>query len=247
MMGLSALYGELIPRTGGRPSRIDAYTVSIALATGLTLLLVFSETGRGVEEEPAVAREPGRARDRAPGFSGDGRGAVARGDRLRGLFRIHGPVLFWPDFSGLLSEFSVLGRGLPPIEMFVQAAPLALAAYIIGSATSSPARRSSRKPAATGPTIRLTLDPRRTHLSIGLRNAGIALLGGPSSRCKGRCGRGRQSWWRSAGAAAPKRLRSLMDGVSSYYFFGLPLFYFVGPALELLRPALDVRSRSRSS
>jgi hypothetical protein len=38
----------------------------------------------------------------------------------------------------------------------------------------------------------------------------------------------------------PKAMRSLFDGIASYYGFGIPLFYFIGPILELFRPALDV-------
>jgi hypothetical protein len=35
-------------------------------------------------------------------------------------------------------------------------------------------------------------------------------------------------------------MRNLFDGVGSYYSLGVPFLYFVAPALELFRPALDV-------
>jgi hypothetical protein len=51
--GLSAIYGEFIPRSGGRPARLDAFTVSILVAVGLSLLLMFSKP-----LEPWKARYP---------------------------------------------------------------------------------------------------------------------------------------------------------------------------------------------
>ena len=65
--GLSALYGELIPRSEGQPSRVEAYTVSIALATLVTLLLVFSKPmEKWKESRPWLAKLA--ALGIAPGF-----------------------------------------------------------------------------------------------------------------------------------------------------------------------------------
>ncbi len=238
--GLSALYGELVPRSGGRPSRIDAYTISIALATGVTLLLVFSKP---VEEwkktRPWLANLA--ALGIAPGFFL----AMVVGPWLgeidySGFFQYAGPLLFLPDFGGLARDFSVLGRGAPSAELLIQAAPLALAAYIIGFGDIITGTAVLEEAGRDRPDDPLPLDPRRTHLSIGLRNAGIALVGGPFFPLQGPLWTGATVVVAERWRRGPKAMRSILDGVASYYFFGLPLLYFFGPALELLRPALDI-------
>jgi len=238
--GLSALYGELMPRSGGRPSRIDAYTVCIALATGLTLLLVFSKP---VEEwkktRPWLANLA--ALGIAPGFFlamlvGPWAGEID----YAGFLSYSGPVVFLPDFASLFREYSVLGRGLPSAELFVQAAPLAVAAYIIGFGDIITGTAILEEAGRDRPDDPPPLDPRRTHLSIGLRNAGIGLIGGPFFPLQGPMWTGATVVVAERWRRGPRAMRSILDGVSSYYAFGLPLLYFIGPALELLRPALDV-------
>ena len=85
-----------------------------------------------------------------------------------------------------------------------------------------------------------SLDPRRTHLSIGLRNAAVALVGGPFFPLQGPLWTGATVVVAERWRRGPQAMRRLIDGVASYYAFGIPFFYFIGPVLELLRPALDV-------
>ena len=122
----------------------------------------------------------------------------------------------------------------------MQAAPLALAAYIIGFGDIITGTAILEEAGRDRPDDPPALDSRRTHLSIGLRNAAIALVGGPFFPLQG-------PLWTGATVVVAERwrrgrdsMRSLIDGVASYYFMGLPLLYFIAPALELLRPALDV-------
>ena len=238
--GLSALHGELIPRSGGRPSRLDAYTVSITIATAVTLLLVFSKPVEAWKKRyPWVAAVA--ALGIAPGFflamvAGPWLGEIS----YQGFFQYDGPVFFLPDFSGLWRDFSVLGRGLPPAEMFVRAGPLALAAYVIGFGDIITGTAILEEAGRDRPDDPPALDPRRTHLSIGLRNAAVALVGGPFFPLQGPLWTGATVVVAERWRRGPKAMRSLFDGVASYYFFGLPTLYFIGPALELLRPALDI-------
>jgi hypothetical protein len=238
--GLSALHGELLPRSGGRPSRLDAYPVCILIATAVTLLLVFSKPlDAWKRDRPWLARLA--ALGIAPGFflamvAGPWLGEIS----YQGLVQYDGPVFFLPDFPGLFRDFSVLGRGLPSAELLLQAAPLALAAYIIGFGDIITGTAILEEAGRDRPDDPPPLDPRRTHLSIGLRNAGMALVGGPFFPLQGPLWTGATVVVAERWRRGPQAMRSLFDGIASYYFFGLPLLYFIGPALELLRPALDV-------
>ena len=250
--GLSAIYGEFIPRSGGRPSRMDAFTISILVAVGVTLMLMFS-----------VPLERWRARFRwfslvaslgiAPGFflamivgpwAGEISYAAFRdsfyspetGDWSFGL----GSVLFLPDFAGLWTGYSLFGHGIPSVEMFARALPIALAAYVIGFGDIITGTAILKDAAAKRPDEVIPINERRTHLSVGLRNLGIALTAGPFFPLQG-------PLWTGATVVVAERYRrgreamdSLYGGVFSYYFFGLPFFFFVAPLLELFRPVLDV-------
>jgi hypothetical protein len=69
---------------------------------------------------------------------------------------------------------------------------------------------------------------------------GIAFTAGPFFPLQG-------PLWTGATVVVAERYRrgreamdSLFGGVFSYYFFGIPFFFFVAPLLELFRPVLDV-------
>jgi MFS family permease len=250
--GMSAVYGEFIPRSGGRPSRIDAYTISILLAVGVTLLLMFS-----------APLERWKARFRwlafvsslgiAPGFflamvAGPWLGEVSYASFRSFFFSPQtgewsfgaGNVFFLPDFAGLLSGFSLFGHGLPDVAMYANALPLALAAYVIGFGDIITGTAIVRDAAAERPDEVVPIDERRTHLSVGLRNLGVALTGGPFFPLQG-------PLWTGATVVVTERYRrgrqgmdSLFGGIFSYYFFGIPFFFFIAPLLELFRPVLDI-------
>ena len=238
--GMAAIYGEFIPRSGGRDSRIDSYTVCIMAATVLTMLLLFS-----VPLEKWKKRWPWLATVAslgiAPGFFlamivGPLVGEIS----YEGFLSYDGPVFYMPDFSGLLAGFSVIGQGLPSPGAFFQALPLAFAAYVIGFGDIITGTAILGDAARHRPDEKITFDACRTHLQIGLRNVGVATIGGPFFPLQG-------PLWTGATVVIAERYRrgrehmdSLWDGLASYAFFGLPFMYFIGPMLELLRPVLDV-------
>ncbi len=250
--GLSAIYGEFIPRSGGRPARIDAFTISIFVAVGVTLLLMFS-----------VPLERWRMRFRwfariaslgiAPGFFlamviGPWVGEISYASFRESFFSPAtgawsfglANVIFLPDFVGLWNGFSLFGHGIPGVEMFARALPLALAAYVIGFGDIITGTAILKDVAERRPDEIIPIDERRTHLTVGLRNLGIALTAGPFFPLQG-------PLWTGATVVVAERYRrgreamdSLFGGVFSYYFFGIPFFFFVAPLLELFRPVLDV-------
>jgi len=238
--GMSAVYGEFLPRTGGRPSRMDAYTISILAATALTMLLVFSEpVARWKQTRPWLRVLAGLGI--APGFFlamlvGPWVGEVS----YQAFREYSGAVLFWPDFSGLFSGFSVLGRGLPEPAMFIRALPLALAAYVIGFGDIITGRALIEEAAADRPDDPISFSELRTHLQLGIRNAGIALLGGPFFPLQGPLWTGATVVVAERWRQGRKGMQSLFSGITSYYMLGLPFLYFVRPAMEFLRPVLDV-------
>jgi hypothetical protein len=124
--------------------------------------------------------------------------------------------------------------------MFAQAVPLALAAYVIGFGYIITGTAIVNDAAAHRPDEVIPIDERRTHLSVGLRNLGVAVTGGAFFPLQGPI-------WTGATVVVAERYRrgrqamdSLFGGIFSYYFFGIPFFFFVAPLIELFRPALDI-------
>lgn len=250
--GMSGIYGEFIPRSGGRPSRIDAYTICILLAVGVTLLLMFSAP---LERWKARFHWIGfiASLGIAPGFflamvAGPWVGEVSYASFQSFFYSPQtgqwsfgpGNVFFLPDFAGLLAGFSLFGHGLPNAAMFARALPLALAAYVIGFGYIITGTAIVKDAAAQRPDETIPIDERRTHLSVGLRNLGVVLTGGPFFPLQGPI-------WTGATVVVAERYRrgrpamdSLFGGIFSYYFFGIPFFFFVAPLLELFRPVLDI-------
>lgn len=238
--GLSAIYGEFIPRSGGRPARMEALTISILVAAGVSLLLMFSKP-----LEPWKARYPWlrvlASMGIAPGFFVGALAGWFVGElRFDEFAAYSGPVVFWPDFSGLIANFSVLGLGLPSAAAFVHAIPLALVAYLVGFTDIITGTAILQDAAKNRPDQVIPFDNRRTHLSLGLRNAGIALVGGPFFPLQGPLWAGATIVVSERYRRGKKEMQSIFSGVSSYYVLGIPWAYFIAPLLVLLRPTLDI-------
>jgi hypothetical protein len=238
--GLSAIYGEFIPRSGARPARLDAFTVSILAAVGLSLLLMFSKP-----LEPWKARYPWlralASMGIAPGFFVGALAGWFVGEvRFDDFAAYSGPLLFWPDFSSLVSNFSVLGLGLPSLTAFAHALPLALVAYLVGFTDIITGTAILQDAAAARPDEPIPFDNRRTHLSLGIRNTGIALVGGPFFPLQGPLWAGAMIVVSERYRRGKQEMQSIFSGVGSYYLFGIPWAYFIAPLLELLRPTLDI-------
>ena len=250
--GMSAVYGEFIPRSGASPSRIEALPVCILLAVCVSLLLLFSEPierwkkrYRGVAFLGALGIAPGFF---AAMVVGPWVGEVSyRGfqsyfvDAETGQWIFNpGDIFFLPEFGTLLSGFSPLYQGLPSLEFFAAALPLAVAAYVIGFGDIITGTAIVGDAARERPDEHVPIDERRTHLTIGCRNLLMAVLAGPFFPLQG-------PLWTGATVVVAERYRrgrkemdSIFGGIFSYLMFGIPIFYFIRPLLELFRPVLDV-------
>jgi hypothetical protein len=237
--GLSAFYGETLPRSGDRLPRLEAYPVSIALATGVTLLLLYSKPLAAWRERSRAAAFVSSL-GVAPGFLwamlvGPWFGEID----YSGLASYSGGLLFVPDFAGL-GEFNVLGRGLPPTEMFAAALPLAAIAYLVAVGDLVTGEGLVRDAVQHRTDEAIRFDRRRSHLTLGARNAAVGLLGGPFFPLQGPLWAGATVIVTERYRRGPQAMQTLFSGIASYYLLGLPVLYFCAPALALFRPALDV-------
>lgn len=250
--GMSAIYGEFVPRQGGRPSRFEEYTVCILLAVGITLLLLFStplekwkQRFKGMEFLASLGIAPGFFTAMVVG-PWVGELSYQSFKELffspttgEWVFRFD-DVLFLPNFEELFSHFSILSRGIPDSSYFISAVPLALAAYVIGFGDIITGTAILNDAARDRKDEKIPIDEHRTHLSVGIRNIAHGLIAGPFFPLHG-------PLWTGATVVVAERYRrgrkamdSIFSGIFSYYLFGIPLAYFFQPLLALVQPVLDV-------
>ena len=254
--GLSAIVGEFSSKGETLP-RVLQYPVCITLATGVTLLLLFSQPLEKLKARFGWLAVLGGL-GMAPGFIL----AMVVGpfvseveykefnalffDPTSGEFVFTFKNLFFiPDVAGLVSGYSPFSSESGILQnldtgVFLAALPLALAAYVIGFGdivTGTAILKSAR---AERPDEEIEFDEHRTHLSLGIRNLAQAAICGPFFPLQG-------PLWTGAMVVVTERyrrgreaMRSIFDGISSYYLFGIPLLLFIKPVVLLYQPVLGV-------
>ena len=254
--GLSAIVGEFSSKGEAAP-RVLQYPVCITLATGVTLLLLFSQPLEKLKARFGWLAVLGGL-GMAPGFIlamviGPWVSEVGY-DEFKALF-FHpqsgefvftlGDLVFLPDIAGLVSGYSPFSSesGILQnldIEVFLAALPLALAAYVIGFGDIGTGTAILKSASAQRPDEKIDLDEHRTHLSLGIRNLVQAGICGPFFPLQG-------PLWTGAMVVVTERyrrgreaMRSIFDGISSYYLFGVPLLLFCKPLVLLYQPVLGV-------
>lgn len=211
-----------------------ATPVSTILACTVALILLFSE--------PFA-----KLRQRFPAA-----GALAAFGLLPGfvLAAVVGPLVgeveydiqwgfFIPHFRESFAEVSPFAIGWPGWQMYLAALPVAAITYIIlfgdlitGQAVIADAQEDR-------PDERIAHDARRSHLSLGLRNIAMG-ISAPLFPTQGSLWAGVhvvivQRWRQGAGT-----MRSLHDGMHSYYMMGLPFIFFLLPLITGLKPLMGI-------
>lgn len=147
--------------------------------------------------------------------------------------------IFIPPLAETWAKVSPWAIGWPSLEMMLAALPLAIVTYIIlfGDLITGQAVIADAQPQR--PDEPIELDARRSHLSLGLRNL-LMGVSAPFFPTQGALWTGVhvvivQRWRKGA-----RTLRSLHDGLHSYYLMGLPIIFLLLPLLTGLKPLMGV-------
>jgi hypothetical protein len=233
---------------GGQKPWIEVYPVTILLATIICLFLMFSVPLERYKQKykwilglASLGLAPGFA---VALFVGPFAGEFNYGGLSELMQRPDMSTaerwFFWPPFGELFRQYSPLAIGFPELRSFIDALPLAVAAYIIGFGDIVTGNEILKEPMKERPDEVVELNETRTHLSVGVRNAAQCLIGGPFFPLQGML-------WTGAMVVVAERYRrgreamdSIFSGIFSYYVFGLPVLFLVRPVVEFFRPALVV-------
>jgi len=149
------------------------------------------------------------------------------------------PGFLWPPMGSLMEKVSPFYIGWPSVEMFLATLPLALITYTILFGDLITGMEMIREAAPQRPDEKVEFDINRSHFSLAVRN-GVMALFAPFFPTQG-------TLWAGVHVVVVQRWRqgrdavdSIFSGISSYYVFGLPLFFFVLPIVTALTPLMPI-------
>ena len=144
-----------------------------------------------------------------------------------------------PPFMDTWAKVSPLAIGWPDWEMYLAALPLALVTYVILFGDLVAGNEILRDAGADRPDEHIDIDTTRSHWSLGIRNAVMAVAA-PMFPTQG-------SVWAGVHVVIVQRWRqgrhamdSLHSGIHSYYFMGLPFVFLLLPLLTGLKPLMGI-------
>ena len=145
----------------------------------------------------------------------------------------------WPPIGDMWAKASPLAIGWPSFEMFKAGLPLAIVAYILLFGDWVTGNALIRDAAANRPDEKIDINPTRSHISVGIRNAVMALVA-PAFPTQG-------SLWTGVHVAVVQRWKegrksvdSLHSGIHSYNMMGLPFIFLLLPLITMMKPLMGI-------
>jgi len=121
----------------------------------------------------------------------------------------------------------------------MEALPLAFVAYILVFGDLVTGNELIKGAAASRPDEKIDLNPTRSHISLAIRNAVMAIIA-PFFPTQGALWTGVQVIVIQRWQQGRKTMDSMFDGIGSYFTFSLPLTYMLLPLITLVKPLMGV-------
>lgn len=228
--GISAITGEF-----SADGRIWSMPVTILTGAVLGFFMLFSETAGPLRARYGFFRFVAQYGIAIPFLIAYVFG-IAIGE-------VEAPVIEWGftsiPFATIISDYSVFGLGMPPLEYFIDAIPLALAAYIIAFGDILVMDSLFKNADSVRKDEKLVFSPRRNSIIVGIRNllhgmlAPFISLSGPA--------------WTGGQALVINRYmnnpRSAMDsywGGATSIYWGMSIAIILVPVVTLFKPGLNI-------
>ncbi|MFP3978101.1 MULTISPECIES: hypothetical protein [Marinobacter] len=228
--GISAIMGEF-----GADGRV--WTMPITILTGAVLgfFMLFSETASPLRARYGFFRFVAQYGIAVPFLIAYVLGLI--------IGEVDAPVIEWGfttiPLGTILRDYSVFGLGMPPLQYFIDAIPLALAAYIIAFGDILVMDSLFKNADAVRKDEKLVFSPRRNSIIVGIRNlvhgifAPFISLSGPA--------------WTGGQALVINRYmnnpRSVMDsywGGATSLYWGMTIAVVLVPVVTLFKPGLNI-------
>ena len=153
------------------------------------------------------------------------------------------PVIEWGFTSiplgTILQEYSVIGLGMPPLQYFIDAIPLALAAYIIAFGDILVMDSLFKNADSVRKDEKLVFSPRRNSIIVGIRNA-IHGLFAPFISLSGPAWTGGQALVINRYMNNPRSAMDSYWGGATSIYWGMTIAIVLVPVVTLFKPGLNI-------
>lgn len=139
----------------------------------------------------------------------------------------------------IIEKYSVFGLGLPPWQYFVDALPLALAAYIIAFGDILVVDSLFKSADGARKDEKLIFSPRRNSIIVGIRNL-IHGLVAPFISLSGPAWTGGQALIINRYMNNPRKAMDSYWGGATSIYWGMTIALFLVPVITLLKPGLNI-------
>lgn len=228
--GFSAIYGEF--QEGGRVWDMP-WTILIGAAFGFFML--FSKTAEPLRERYSFFRFVAQFGIAIPFALSYILGVM--------IGEVSMPTMSWTlvpiPLGEIVANYSIFGIGLPPVEYFIKALPLAIAAYIIAFGDVLVASSLIKKNNDVRKDEKIIFDPSRNSIITGTRNLLQSIfmpflsLSGPQ-------------WTAGQALVSTRHMNNDRSVVDSYWggaagiYWGMSFALLLGPIVSLFQPGVSI-------
>ncbi|MDG1997151.1 MAG: hypothetical protein P8J14_11690 [Emcibacteraceae bacterium] len=144
-----------------------------------------------------------------------------------------------PPVGDLWNKVSPFAIGFPPLEYFLKGLPIAFMAYLVLFGDMLTGTELIRDKQHYRPDDPIEVNINKTHLVVSIRNFLMALIA-PFFPTQGVLWAGAQVLVLNRWAQGKDKVESLLSGVSAFYYYGVPVMFFILPVLTFLRPFMPL-------
>ena len=144
-----------------------------------------------------------------------------------------------PPMADLLEKVSPFSIGWPPIAYFITGLPIAFMAYLIlfgDLVTGTVLVENNQKHRPDDP---IDINLTRSHYAVSIRNFIMAILV-PFFPTQGVLWAGAQVIVIDRWKQGKEKVESLFSGISAFYYYGIPIAFFLLPVVTFLRPFMPL-------
>lgn len=144
-----------------------------------------------------------------------------------------------PPLGDLIEKVSPLSIGWPPVAYFITGLPVAFMAYLIlfGDLVTGTALIENNQRHRPDDPIDINLT--RSHYAVSIRNFIMAVLV-PFFPTQGVLWAGAQVIVIERWKDGKEKVESLFSGISAFYYYGIPIAFFLLPVVTFLRPFMPL-------
>ncbi|MDG1708228.1 MAG: hypothetical protein P8H03_05665, partial [Emcibacteraceae bacterium] len=144
-----------------------------------------------------------------------------------------------PPLGDLWSKVSPFSIGFPPPEYFLTGLPIAFMAYLVLFGDMLTGSELIREKQSFRPDDPIEIDINKTHMVVSIRNFLMAIFA-PFFPTQGVLWAGAQVLILDRWKDGKDKVESLVSGISAFYYYGIPIMFFILPVLTFLRPFMPV-------